>query len=311
MTRNAQKPQVVPCDTTALKELLEIAARASKGKLPERSRALGELHRSGVNVLFSIWVEPETRKKEIGVGSAATGSSTGHKYMARIGEGGISLPTGKYYVTKEAQYTEHIRASCAMAASNMNADGATLAASNGAMLASSVDASVAFSVEKQVCGSQLRPDEAVNVANTTHIEKNIHRFKGLSWDDYFAGCGFTSTPREVNIESLHHVEECLKIFGSPEFQSYAVWRCVDSIASDMGDDMEKQAFEFYSVEVMEIKKDMSREKRRVNMIAELIPEHFGRLFVSLDKARTFSHFHFVLDCSDAVVHGRMDTQKRK
>lgn len=228
---------------TALQKLVLLADRAAAGE----ARALGELHAYGVNALFSAHVDPSVR-----LGDDA--------YVLKLGQGGISLPTGSYYRSHKDPYTKHI----------------------GRMLLrmrSKEPATSAFRTEECVCFREMSPADSQDAAKTNNIVAFGSLPPNFNWAEYAAGLGCAETPREVNVECVKSLEKAAELFASKEIRAYLHWRCVDMIASSMGPSWQAAQFEFYGKKLLKKQKDRSREKHMAETICALIPSTVGLAYV--------------------------------
>ena len=242
------------CGSDAMHTLLGVADRAASGD----AFALGELHAYGVNALFSARVEPSPRDGD-------------NMYILKLGEGGISLPTGRYYRTHERVYRNHILKMMRMADDEY---GCTMPYNTSS-------ASAAFEIERWVCFAQMSPADSQDATKTNHVIDFDRLPRGFDWAAYVRGIGCVSIPEKVNVEYMKSLEKAVQLLsGNPsKIRAHLRWRCIDMIASHMGPAWERAQFDFYGRAMLGEKKNRKKAKRRVDVICSLMPYAIGKAFV--------------------------------
>ena len=245
----------------ALRELMAIADRVVDG--PDASFALGELHAAGVDALFSAVRIPNSQMNQSDV------------YVLHLGEGGIGLSTGIYYIDTEIAeaYRAHVKKVLCEVAGVKEPD---------------VDG--AFRTEHAVCRSEFSPADAQDVRKTTNPTALRNLPAGLDWMAYMRGLGVPDAAQDINVECPNSLARGAALVKdghkSPALRAYLHWRCADLLAAQMGPVPEALQFAFYGKRLSGQEKILPLNKRRCDTLSQLLPEYVGDRFV---KERAADH----------------------
>ena len=243
----------------ALRELMAIADRVVDG--PDASFALGELHAAGVDALFSAVRIPNSQMNQSDV------------YVLHLGEGGIGLPTGSYYIDTEIAeaYRAHVkRVLCEVAG------------------VEEPDVDGAFKTEHAVCKSEFSPADAQDVRKTTNPTALCNLPAGLDWMAYMKGLGVLDAAlvkmQDINVECPNSLARGAALVKdghkSSALRAYLHWRCADLLAAQMGPVPEALQFEFYGKRLSGQVEILPQSKRRCDTLSQLLPEYVGGMFVN-------------------------------
>ncbi|MDR3582675.1 MAG: M13 family metallopeptidase [Candidatus Pacebacteria bacterium] len=242
-----------------LGEFLDVVAAARS--LSDLSRAIGTLHRGGVNVFWSAGVDQDVKK-----------SDTMALYLS---QGGLGLPDRDYYLKDDAQ-SKAIRAGYAAYEEGMIAAAPLV---NNVVPAGSVDIETKLAaasmtrvelrdIEKQY--NKMTPDELSKLAPK------------IDWDAYWAGANIAAKPEYIIVCQPKFMEEVERIFETiplDGIKDYLRWHVLNSLAGFLGEDFEKRIFDFYGRTFAGATEMKPRWRRVLGVVNGMLDEAVGRLYV--------------------------------
>ncbi len=242
-------------------EMLKIDAISDSGTLLS---AMAHLHTIGASPAFSFYLSQDDK------------IST--KYALFLGQGGLGLGDRDYYFNTDAEtvnirkeYVNHLQA---MLTFLENDEGTC---QKKALTIMKLETELAKASRKL---EALRDPEKnynkMSVASLNKLTPNI------SWDKALPLMGATKADSVIvgQPEFYKALNSMIKTYPVADWKTYLKWDLLNSYASYLGNDIEKQNFKFYSTVLNGVAKQKPRWKRVVDQTDGSLGELIGQIYIA-------------------------------
>jgi len=220
-------------------------------------------HASGNYPLFYLYSAPDEKNSNM--------------VIANTFQGGLGLPDRDYYLGEDARSKE-IRASYLKHMAKMF----VLAGSTPEQAAKDVD--VVMKIETSLAKiSSARVDlrDPVKNYNKTDLAGLQKMAPGIDWKAYFEGIKLTTT-NEINIGQPKFITGMAAMINTipvSDWKVYFRWDLINSAASALSSDFDKEHFAFYGTVLSGAKEQRPRWKRMIDQTSSSLGEAVGQLYV--------------------------------
>lgn len=142
-------------------------------------------------------------------------------------------------------------------------------------------------IESRIADKSLSRVERRNPANSYHpmsYDKVKEEFPTMLWDAFFAPLGINPAEiKEINVGQPAAIAEVAAIIESAplsDIKAYMQWRIMASTASELSDEIEELAFDFYGRTMSGKKAQQARWKRALSATDGSLSEIIGELYVA-------------------------------
>jgi putative endopeptidase len=231
--------------------------------VPSLLSAMVHLHAIGGNPAFNFYVGQDDK------------IST--KYALFFSQGGLGLGNRDYYFNNDAE-TVNIRKEYVNHLQSMS-----VLMGNDATKASQ-DASAIMKLETELAKSS-RKLEALRDPVKNYNKMSVASFKAstpnISWDKIIPEMKLVKVDTVIvgQPEFYKSLNQMIKSYSINDWKTYLKWDLVNSYASYLGSDFEKQNFKFYSTVMSGVKKQKPRWKRVVQQTDNSLGELIGQVYV--------------------------------
>jgi putative endopeptidase len=226
-------------------------------------RALGYLHRRGVNSFWSSGVDQDLKDSAV--------------MALYIGQGGLSLPDRDYYLNDDEKSRE-IRAKYSAYADGMLGLASVFGAARRPVPKNFIDIETRLA-RASMTRVELRDYEKqynkMTPAELSAITPHVN------WAKYFEAAGIV-TPEYVIVCQPEFMKETDRMFAETpldDLKAYARWHVLNDTANFLGEDFEKAVFEFYGRTFGGTTEQKPRWRRVLNVVDNMIEEAVGQLYV--------------------------------
>jgi len=220
-------------------------------------------HASGNYPLFYLFSSPDEKNS--------------NQVIAATYQGGLGLPDRDYYLGTDSRSKE-IRASYLKHMAKMF----VLAGSAPDQAAKDADVVMKIETELATISStrlELRDPKAnYNKTDLAGLEKMA---PGIDWKGYFEGINLHVT-NEINIGQPKFMSGMAKMINTvsvADWKVYFRWDLVNSAASSLSSDFDKEHFAFYGTVLSGVKEQRPRWKRMIDQTSSSLGEAVGQLYV--------------------------------
>jgi putative endopeptidase len=241
-------------------ELDQINAFASKTDV---QKMIIQQHASGNYPLFYLFSSPDEKNS--------------NQVIAMTYQGGLGLPDRDYYLgnderSKElrAKYLEHMAKMFVLAGTAP--DQATK------------DAGVVMKIETElakISSSRLELRNPVANYNKTDLAGLQKMAPEIDWKAYFDGIKLQAT-NEINVGQPKFISGMAKLISTvpvADWKLYFRWDLINSAASSLSSDFDKEHFAFYGTVLSGAKEQQPRWKRMIDQTSNSLGEAVGQLYV--------------------------------
>jgi len=220
-------------------------------------------HASGNYPLFYLFSSPDEKNS--------------NQVIAMTYQGGLGLPDRDYYLSDDARSKEILSAYLKHVAKMF-----VLAGSSPEL--AEKDAATVVKIETELAKLsstrlQLRdPNANYNKTDLAGLQKMA---PGMDWKAYFEGINLTAT-NEINIGQPKFVSGMAKMINTvavADWKVYFRWDLINSAASSLSSDFDKEHFAFYGTVLSGAKEQQSRWKRMIDQTSNSLGEAVGQLYV--------------------------------
>ena len=220
-------------------------------------------HASGNYPLFYLFSSPDEKNS--------------NQVIAMTYQGGLGLPDRDYYLSDDARSKEILSAYLKHVAKMF-----VLAGSTPEQAAKDAETVVKIETELAKLSStrlQLRdPNANYNKTDLAGLQKMA---PGMDWKAYFDGINLTAT-NDINIGQPKFVSGMAKMINTvavADWKVYFRWDLINSAASSLSSDFDKEHFAFYGTVLSGAKEQQSRWKRMIDQTSNSLGEAVGQLYV--------------------------------
>jgi len=220
-------------------------------------------HASGNYPLFYLFSSPDEKNS--------------NQVIAMTYQGGLGLPDRDYYLSDDARSKEILSAYLKHVTKMFVLAGSTLEQA-------AKDAETVVKIETELAKLsstrlQLRdPNANYNKTDLAGLQKMA---PGMDWKAYFEGINLTAT-NEINIGQPKFVSGMAKMINTvavADWKVYFRWHLINSAASSLSSDFDKEHFAFYGTVLSGAKEQQSRWKRMIDQTSNSLGEAVGQLYV--------------------------------
>lgn len=232
--------------------------------VPSLLNSIGYLHTIGASPAYGFYVGQDDK------------IST--KYALFFSQGGLGMGNRDYYfntdketVTIRTEYVKHLEAmSKLMGNDEVN---------------SKKNALVIMKLETELAKNS-RKLEALRDPIKNYNKMSVAQFKSttpnIAWDKLLPVMNIKNSDSVIvgQPEFYKALDKTIKIYSIEDWKTYLKWDLVNSYASYLGADIEKQNFYFYSTVMSGVKKQKPRWKRVVEQTGGSLGELIGQVYVN-------------------------------
>jgi putative endopeptidase len=220
-------------------------------------------HASGNYPLFYLFSSPDEKNS--------------NQVIAMTYQGGLGLPDRDYYLSDDSR-SKDIRSSYLKHMAKMF----TLAGSTAEQAAK--DAETVMKIETQLAKIsstrlELRnPVANYNKADLAGLQKMAPE---IDWKAYFDGIKLQAT-NEINVGQPKFISGMAKLISTipvADWKLYFRWDLINSAASSLSSDFDKEHFAFYGTVLSGAKEQQPRWKRMIDQTSNSLGEAVGQLYV--------------------------------
>ncbi len=220
-------------------------------------------HASGNYPLFYLFGSPDDKNS--------------NQVIASTYQGGLGLPDRDYYLGTDARSKE-IRESYVKHMVKM------FVLAGSAPEQAAKDADVVMKIETEIAKFsstrlELRdPNANYNKTDLAGLQKMA---PGLDWKAYFDGIKLQAT-NEINVgqpKFMTGVTKLLNTVSVADWKVYFRWDLINSAASSLSSDFDKEHFAFYGTVLSGVKEQQPRWKRMLDQTSSSLGEAVGQLYV--------------------------------
>lgn len=200
-----------------------------------------------------------------------------NQVIASTYQGGLGLPDRDYYLSDDSRSKE-IRASYLKHMAKMF----VLAGSTPEQAAK--DAEVVMSIESQlakISSTRLELRDPKANYNKTDLAGLQKMAPEIDWKAYFDGINLQATS-EINIGQPKFISGMAKLINTipvADWKLYFRWDLINSAASSLSSDFDKEHFAFYGTVLSGAKEQQPRWKRMIDQTSNSLGEAVGQLYV--------------------------------
>ena len=226
-------------------------------------KMLTQQHASGNYPLFYLFSSPDEKNS--------------NQVIAMTYQGGLGLPDRDYYLSDEARSKE-IRAAYVKHVAKMF----VLAGSTPEQAAKDAEIVVKLETElAKISSTRLELRDPKANYNKTDLAGLQKMAPGLDWKAYFDGIKLTAT-NEINVGQPKFVSGMAKMINTVSISDWKVyfrWDLINSAASSLSSDFDKEHFAFYGTVLSGAKEQQPRWKRMIDQTSNSLGEAVGQLYV--------------------------------
>jgi putative endopeptidase len=200
-----------------------------------------------------------------------------NQVIAMTYQGGLGLPDRDYYLGDDSRSKE-IRASYLKHMAKMF----VLAGSTSEQAAK--DANVVMTIETQlakISSTRLELRDPKANYNKTDLAGLQKMAPEMDWKAYFDGIKLQATS-EINVGQPKFISGMAKLINTvpvPDWKLYFRWDLINSAASSLSSDFDKEHFAFYGTVLSGAKEQQPRWKRMIDQTSNSLGEAVGQLYV--------------------------------
>ena len=226
-------------------------------------KMLTQQHASGNYPLFYLFSSPDEKNS--------------NQVIAMTYQGGLGLPDRDYYLSDEARSKE-IRAAYVKHVAKMF----VLAGSTPEQAAKDAEIVVKLETElAKISSTRLELRDPKANYNKTDLAGLQKMAPGLDWKAYFDGIKLSAT-NEINVGQPKFVSGMAKMINTVSISDWKVyfrWDLINSAASSLSSDFDKEHFAFYGTVLSGAKEQQPRWKRMIDQTSNSLGEAVGQLYV--------------------------------
>ena len=226
-------------------------------------KMLTQQHASGNYPLFYLFSSPDEKNS--------------NQVIAMTYQGGLGLPDRDYYLSDEARSKE-IRAAYVKHVAKMF----VLAGSTPEQAAKDAEIVVKLETElAKISSTRLELRDPKANYNKTDLAGLQKMAPGLDWKAYFDGIKLSAT-NEINVGQPKFVSGMSKMINTVSISDWKVyfrWDIINSAASSLSSDFDKEHFAFYGTVLSGAKEQQPRWKRMIDQTSNSLGEAVGQLYV--------------------------------
>lgn len=197
--------------------------------------------------------------------------------IANTYQAGLGLPDRDYYLSEDAR-SKDIRAAYLkhMAKMFVLAGESSEQADKDAVVVMNIETGLA-----KISSTRLELRDPVSNYNKTNLEGLQKMAPGLNWKSYFEGIKLDPAS-EINIGQPKFITGMAKMINSvpvTEWKVYFRWDLINSAASALSSDFDKEHFAFYGTVLTGAKEQRPRWKRMIDQTSSSLGEAVGQLYV--------------------------------
>jgi putative endopeptidase len=241
----------------------EIAKIDAIADIPTLVASMAHLHTIGASPAFSFYVGQDDK------------IST--KYAVFLAQGGLGLGNRDYYFNTDTEtvnirkeYLNHLQAMSAFLGENQ------IGCVKNAALILKLETDLAKASRKlEALRDPIKNYNKMTVANFSIMTSN------LAWTETLPLLGVKNTDSIIVGQPEFYIalNKMLRTYSIADWKTYLKWDLLNSYASYLGSDVEKQNFKFYSTVLSGITKQKPRWKRVVEQTDESLGELIGQVYV--------------------------------
>jgi putative endopeptidase len=226
-------------------------------------KEIAHLHTVGVYPLFYVYAAQDDKNSEM--------------VITQLRQGGLGLPDRDYYLSKDDRskeirdgYKEHL-----VKMFSLLGDDDKKAKAN---------ADEVLKLETKLAEAswtRLELRDPVQNYNKLTLDELQKKSPEMKWKDYFSGIGLEK-PGDINVGQpsfFVKLSGLLKDVSIDTWKTYLRWNLINSTASYLSSDFEKQNFEFYSKTLSGKEKMQPRWKRVLKTVNGGLSEAVGQVYV--------------------------------
>lgn len=240
----------------------EFARIAALKDAAELSELIGSLHRYGVGVGFTFYVDQDAKQSD--------------QYMAQIYQGGLGLPNRDYYFDDKykeirQQYLEHVTKMFTL----LGDEASTAKA----------EANTVMALETRLAKVSMRPEEQRDpnaIYHKTMLAELMKQAPDFAWERYCKALEL-SNPSVFNVAQPKFIKELnamMKTVPLADWKTYLRWQVITDAASSLSKAFDDEDFRFYSTVLNGVKEQKPRWKRSVEWTDSALGEALGQLYVA-------------------------------
>jgi putative endopeptidase len=220
-------------------------------------------HASGNYPLFYLFSSPDEKNS--------------NQVIAMTYQGGLGLPDRDYYLSDDSR-SKDIRSSYLKHMAKMF----TLAGSTAEQAAK--DAETVMKIETQlakISSTRLELRNPVANYNKTDLAGLQKMAPEIDWKAYFDGIKLQAT-NEINVGQPKFISGMAKLISTipvADWKLYFRWDLINSAASSLSSDFDKEHFAFYGTVLSGAKEQQPRWKRMIDQTSNSLGEAVGQLYV--------------------------------
>ncbi len=200
-----------------------------------------------------------------------------NQVIAMTYQGGLGLPDRDYYLNDDSRSKE-IRNSYLKHMAKMF----VLAGSTSEQAAK--DADIVMKIETElakISSTRIALRDPVANYNKTDLSGLQKLAPGIDWEAYFAGIKLPANS-EINVGQPKFITGMAKMIPTvpvSEWKVYFRWDLINSAASSLSSDFDKENFAFYGTVLSGAKEQQPRWKRMIDQTSNSLGEAVGQLYV--------------------------------
>ncbi|MGV9004020.1 M13 family metallopeptidase [Flavobacterium sp.] len=256
-------------DTTTIDKLGITPLKAEIDKIkevkdiPTLLASISHLHSIGVSPAFSIYVGQDDKISD--------------KYAVMLGQGGLSLGNRDYYfntdketVNIRTEYVKHLQAMAELSGYSKEV------AQQNATVIMKMETDMAKNSRKlEALRDPMKNYNKMSIASFSLATPNI------DWKSVTTSMGIKNVDSLIvgQPEFYKALNQMLKSYSIENWKTYLEWQLVDSYASYLNADFEKQNFYFFSTVMSGVKEQKPRWKRIVEQTDGALGELIGQIYI--------------------------------
>lgn len=234
--------------------------------IDDLARAIGVLHRAGVDAFWGPSVEQDMKQSEI--------------MALYVAQGGIGLPDRDYYLNNDEK-TRVIQEKYLDYASDLLGN----APATGIGVARVKEAArVVADIEKQLAAASMTRVELRDMEaqyNKMTPAELAALAPDINWDEYFAAAHIAK-PEYLIVCQPKFIEEVGRMFAAAsleDIKTYLKWHVVNGLANFLGETFDQKTFDFYGRTFGGATEMKPRWRRVLGVVNKMLDEAMGELYV--------------------------------
>ncbi len=197
-------------------------------------------------------------------------------YTMYAGQGGLGLPDREYYLKDDEKSAETRDKYVAHVAKMFELAGIENSADNAATV---------MAVETAIANIHMTKEENRNYAenynkvSTAELDAMIPSF---NWVAYLDNAGLSNVGEYVSFNTpyFEKLDAVLTETSIDDWKTYLTWKLIDSSASSLTEDLDKQNFEFFGKVLRGTQEQQPHWRRGVSLVGGSIGEIVGKVYVA-------------------------------